>query len=108
MDSKNWKNIAARIFSMLVAFGATFILTRIVVNKSGNELYGYYSMSADFVSYAAVLSIALNSMAGRYITVKYYEGDLRGVNRLFNTLIYANIGLSIALIVPLAFVINNL
>lgn len=108
MLNKSVKNIVARVFSMLIAFFSTFIITRIVVSKSGDELYGFYSMSVDFVNYATVLSLALNSMAGRFITVKYYEGDLQGVNRLFNTIFYANMILILILMLPMIYVLINL
>ena len=82
MFERNVNNIFAKLFSMGVAFGATLLITRVVVSKSGYELYGFYSMSVDFVNYAAVLSVALNLMAGRFITVKYYKNDISGVNCL--------------------------
>lgn len=94
MFERNIKNIIAKLFSMGVAFGATLVITRVVVQSSGNELYGFYAMSADFVNYAAILSVALNSMAGRFITVKYYKNDIVAVNRLFNTIFYANVVLA--------------
>lgn len=108
VSGRNAKNISAKIFSMVVAFLATLMITRVVVGKSGDELYGFYSMSADFVNYAAVLSLALNSMAGRFITIKYYEGDIRGVNRLFNTVFYANIILAAFFLLPMICVLINL
>lgn len=108
MTNRNAKNMIARAFSMAVAFAATFIITRVIVNKSGNELYGYYAMSADFVNYATVLALALNSMAGRFITVKYYEHDIKGVNRLFNSILYANIILSLVISIPMILIVVNL
>lgn len=93
---------------MIVTFLATFFITKIVVMNSGNELYGFYSMSNDFVNYALIVSIALNSMAGRFVTVSYYQQDSDEVNKYFNSVFYANIILAIIMAVPLFLISFNL
>lgn len=108
MNKKDAKNIIYKVLQMIASFSVTFAITKIVVKNSGQELYGFYSLAVDFVSYATVISLALNSMAGRYITIKYHENDYKETNIFFNTILYANIILAIIIMVPMVFVVFNL
>lgn len=102
------KNIIFRAASMCITFAVTIIITSIVVTKSGEEMYGFYSLANDFVSYAAILSVALNSMSGRYITISYYEHNITDVNKFFNSILFSNVILSSALILPSFLIVCNL
>lgn len=102
------KNIIFRAASMCITFAVTIIITSIVVTKSGEEMYGFYSLANDFVSYAAILSVALNSMSGRYITISYYEHNITDVNKFFNSILFSNVILSSVLILPSFLIVCNL
>lgn len=106
--SKTLINMIARMLYVLVAFIATFLISRIVIDKSGSELYGFFSLSNDFVNYALIISVALNSMAGRFITVSYYNQETEEVNKYFNSVFFANIILAIIMAVPLFVIDFNL
>lgn len=108
IEKKTIYNLVTKIFSMGITFFITMITTNLIVMKIGNEMYGYSQMSNDFVNYATVISIALNSMASRYITISYYNNDIKGVNKYFNTVLFANIVLGLALLVPIIIITLNL
>lgn len=95
------KNMISRVASLSVIFLVTMVITKITVQKSGDELYGFYSLANDFVNYAMILSIALNSMAGRYITISYYNESKEDVNKYFNSILFANIVLCCLIAVPM-------
>lgn len=107
-NSNTIKNLLTRIMSMGVSFIATLIITNVVIKYLSNEVYGMYQLSNDFVNYAMVISIALNSMASRYITLSYYENNNQMVNCYFNTILFANVFLAMSLVFPLILVINYL
>ncbi len=102
------KNIVFRIASMCITFAVTIMITSIVVTKLGDEMYGFYSLANDFVSYAAILSVALNSMSGRYITISYYEHNITDVNKFFNSILFSNVILSSVLVLPTFLIVYNL
>ena len=106
--SRTLVNMVARMLYVFVAFIATFVITRIVVGASGSELYGFFSLSNDFVNYALIISVALNSMAGRFITVSYYNNDSNEVNQYFNSVFFANIILALVMAIPLLAIDINL
>lgn len=84
-------NIIAQIISFSVQFGINFFLTPFIVSKLGTEAYGFIGLSNTFISYAQVLTVALNSMAGRYIAIEYHKGNLSEANKFFTSVFYANV-----------------
>mgnify|MGYP003308505117 CR=1 FL=1 len=67
--------MAASLLSCLVSLGISFLITPTVIDKLGAEAQGFVTMANNFVSYAAIMAMALNSMAGRFITVKIHQND---------------------------------
>jgi O-antigen/teichoic acid export membrane protein len=98
-------NMAASLLSCLVSLGISFLITPTVINKLGAEAQGFVTMANNFVSYAAIMAMALNSMAGRFITVKIHQDDRDGANRYFNSVMYANIAIVAILLIPCSAVV---
>lgn len=92
--------MAASLLSCLVSLGISFLITPTVIDKLGAEAQGFITMANNFVSYAAIMAMALNSMAGRFITVKIHQSDTDGANRYFNSVMYANLAIVAILLVP--------
>lgn len=83
-------NMAASLLSCLVSLGIGFLITPAVTSKLGTQANAYVTLANNFVNYAAIAAMALNSMAGRFITVKIHQNDMEGANRYFNSVMYAN------------------
>lgn len=92
--------MAASLLSCLVSLGISFLITPAVIDKLGPEAQGFVTMANNFVSYAAIMAMALNSMAGRFITVKIHQNDRDGANRYFNSVMYANLAIVAILLIP--------
>ena len=95
----------ASLLSTAVSLGISFFITPPVIAKLGAEAQGFNTMAANFVNYAAIAAMALNSMAGRFITVSIAKGDDEGANRYFNSVMYANLAIVAALVLPAAAVV---
>ena len=95
--SKNWQ-LAVNMISSFVAFalnfGINFFLTPYVVKRLGIEAYGFLRLSSDIIGYTSIITIALNSMAGRFITIKYQEGKIDEANKYFSSVFFSNLVLS--------------
>lgn len=98
-------NILATVFAFVVNMGISFFLTPYVVEHIGVESNGFVSLANSFVSYAQLLTVALNSMAGRFITIKMHQNDKEGASKYFSSVIIANVILSIVLTVIFSVII---
>ena len=101
-------NMIAQLIGFVVNLGISFLLTPFIVKNVGSEAFGFVGLANNFVGYAQVITIALNSMAGRYITVKIHQDDLTGANKYFTSVVIANILTAMLMSIPSALVILNL
>lgn len=90
----------------VLSFLISFLLTPYITNKLGVEAYGFVTLSKNFTQYAAIITIALNSYASRYITVSYYQNDKKKAQEYFSSIYYGNVVISILImIVSIIFII---
>lgn len=92
-------NMAASFISLLVTFGISFLLSPYIVKTVGVEAYGFVSLGNSFVSYASLATVALDALAGRFITVRLYEGKVDDANRYYASAFYANFVIGLVLLV---------
>ncbi|MDR0507772.1 MAG: hypothetical protein LBH32_13295 [Dysgonamonadaceae bacterium] len=92
-------NLIAQLFAFAVGFVINFFLAPFVINRLGTEAYGFIGLANNFVSYTTLITIALNSMAARFITVSFHKGDIELANKYFVSVYYSN--LFLALIIAL-------
>lgn len=99
MNSKKMTiNIAASLIAFIVQFLISFVLSPYIVSKLGEEAYGFVNLSNNFVSYASVLTVAINSMASRFISIEYNQGNTQQAKRYFSTVFWANTVLSVLIL----------
>ena len=91
--------------NMAMAFTATvanicvgFFLTPYIVRTIGTEAQGFTMMATNFISYAYLLVVALNSMAARFITFSVQQGDMEKAGKYYASVFYGNIAIVLALI----------
>ena len=94
-------NIISNIVNFAVSMGISFFLTPFIVNTVGSAAYGFVSLANQFVGYIQIAVVALNSMASRFITIKVYEKDEKGAKTYFSSVFFANILMTLVLIVPI-------
>lgn len=103
------KQLVINMVAALVAFAANmainFFLSPFVVNKLGVEAYGFWGLSNNIITYASLITVALNAMAGRFIAISYQKGDLADANKYFSSVFFSNIILSLIFLIILVFCI---
>lgn len=109
MDNKRLTiSLVATVVAFLINMGISFFLTPFIVNTIGSEAYGFVSLSQNFTNYAQVVTVALNSMSGRFITIAYHRGDINEANKYLTSTFYANIFMCLVLSIPAIGCVVNL
>lgn len=101
MHSKNVQlaiNMVASLTTFAVNFGINFFLTPFIVGSLGVAAYGFVGLSNNIISYTQLVTLALNSMAARFISIKYMQGDITSANKYFSSVFYSNLALSVVLL----------
>lgn len=92
-------NFISQIIFFVVNFGVSFFLVPYIVESINATAYGFVGLSNDFVSYAQLLTVALNSLVGRYIVISLFKKDYKKANSYFNSAFFVNLLFSIILFV---------
>lgn len=101
--SSNKKTIINVICSIMVLFTnviINFFLSPYIVKNIGVEANGFIILANNFVMYAQLIVAALNSMAGRFISIEYIRGNYKKANLYYNSVFWGNLIIVAILIIP--------
>lgn len=89
-------NIVAGVLNMLVTTLISFVLSPYIVATLGVEANGFVGLAQNFITYAALISTALNSMGSRFMMMAYYNGEQEKFRRYYSSLLFADLLLAAA------------
>lgn len=101
-------NMVGSLLTFLVSFGINFLFTPYITETVGGEAYGFVQLANNMVNYITIITVALNSVAGRFITVSYHKGQKREANQYFSSVFVANVVMAAVLSFVAVPVIANL
>lgn len=108
----NEKQLFINTIASLVVFAAniiiSFFVTPYITESVGAEAYGFVGLANNFVNYATIVTIALNAVAGRFISVEYYKGNKDKASKYLSSVFFSNVFLAAVLTVVSTFIIINL
>lgn len=93
-------NLAAQMVSFCVSFAISFFISPIIVREVGKEAHGFLGLANSFVGYVTIITVALNSLAGRFVTVCLHRKDEDSANRYFTSVFFANTLIVAVLLIP--------
>lgn len=94
-------NFIAQVLFSVINLGISFFLVPHIIESLNATAYGFINLSNDFVNYASLITVALNSIAGRYITIAIHKKQKEEANIYYNSVIIANIIMSVIIFIPL-------
>lgn len=101
-------SLLTSLISMGLNILISFFLAPYIVTNFGEEANGFTQLANNFVNYATLLTVALNSMAARFITISYHKGEYDKCSKYYSSVMIGNIFIVMLLIVPSLFFILNL
>lgn len=87
-------NMASSVAVFAMNLCVSFFLTPFIVSRLGTAAYGFVGLTNNIIGYTALLTVAVNSMAGRFVTVKVHEGNIKEANIYLSSVFFANVILS--------------
>lgn len=95
------KAIAYNIIGNIIVYFCTllvnFLLSPYIVGTLGVDAYGYVQLANNFVGYITIVTVALTSMAGRFVSIPLFRKDYETANKYYNSVFYATQILSLVL-----------
>ena len=93
-------NLVSSIVTLCFSAAISFFLSPYIVKTLGEEANGFTQLANNFITYASLLTLALNSMASRFITVNYYKKDIEACKRYYSSAVIGNLVIMLILILP--------
>lgn len=90
-------NIIVGAISYVATFGVNFWLSPYIVNNIGIEAVGFVDLANNFINYALLITIALNTLSGRFVSISIHRNDNKNANEYFSSVFFSNIILSVVL-----------
>ena len=84
-------NMLGSVLTFLVSLGISFFFTPYLTDTVGEEAYGFVSLANNFINYITIITVALNSVAGRFITIEYHKGRKEEASSYFSSVLAANV-----------------
>ena len=101
-------NLIANIISFSSSLLISFFLTPYLISTIGKEAYGFYPMANNFVGYLMIITLALNSMASRFITIEIAKRNYSRAKEYFSSVFYSNVLLAFILSLPMAVIVYKI
>jgi len=100
-------NAIASFITFAVGLCITFFFTPYLTDVVGEEAYGFVGLGNNIINYVTIVTIALNSVAGRFITIEYHKGNKQQASEYFTSVLVANLAIiPIILIVAIPAILN--
>ena len=92
--------------NFVIGLTITFFLTPFIVGTLGRAAYGFIALSSTIIGYTSLMTIALNAMAGRFISINYLQGNISDANKYFSSVFFSNLVMSAVIgVMALLFVV---
>lgn len=101
-------NLTAQAVAFLVSFTISFFVTPTIIAAVGKETYGYLGLANSFSGYISVVTVALNALAGRFVTISIHRENLDEANAYFSSVFLSNLAIVLTLTPIAMFGVANL
>lgn len=101
-------NFICIISAFLVNALINFFLSSYIVNTVSEEAYGFTQLANTFISYFTIITLAINSMASRFISIEYHKKNMEEAKSYYSATFWANLILVLIVTPIIIFLIVNL
>lgn len=88
-------NIGSVLLVQVIGIGINFFLSPYISRTIGESAYGFIALANNFTSYASLITIALNSMAIRFIVIALHQNNPMRANQYYSSALIANVIMSV-------------
>lgn len=100
-------NFIATFLAFFVNALINFFLSSYIVNTVSEEAYGFVQLANTFITYFTVITLAINSMASRFISIEYYKKNIAEAKGYYSATFWSNIIImAISIPILLIFILN--
>ena len=107
IKKQTFLSLILSFFTFAINYGVNFLITP-YVSAHLPGTYGYVKLANDIIGYAQLITIALDSMASRFISIEFNKGNKEKAHQYYCSVMAANTIIAAVLIVPMTLAVLNL
>ena len=93
-------NFISNLLAFFMTYSISFFLSPYIVETLGVEANGFVSLANNFTNYISLLTVALNSLASRFVSVALFNKEYDKANKYYSSVITANGVITAVVIIP--------
>lgn len=93
-------NFISNLCAFFLTYSISFFLSPYIVKTLGSEAYGFASLATSFTNYISLITVALNSLASRFVSVALFNKEYDKANQYYSSVITANGIITAVMVVP--------
>ena len=101
-------NLFSNVLHSIINMSVMFFLTPFLTNTLGSEAFGFVGLANNMINYLSIITVALNSVAGRFISIKIHENKINEAQVYYNSVFWMNLILAILIALITVPVICNI
>ena len=105
---KTLVNVACSILVLATNMIINLFLSPLIVETIGVEANGFVTLANNCVTYAQLITTALNGMVSRFVAIELARGNYKKANLYYNSIFWGNLALTVVLLIPAISCIVNL
>ena len=87
-------NMVASAITYVVTLAISFFLSPYIVRNIGVDANGFITLANNFINYVALISIALNTLSSRFVTINIVKEDYENANKYYSSVFFSNLFIS--------------
>lgn len=107
IKKQTFLSLILSFFSFVINYSVNFLVTP-YISAHLPGTYGYVKLANDIIGYAQLITIALDSMASRFISIEYNKGNKERAHQYYCSVMAANIIIAAVLSVPMSLAVLNI
>lgn len=108
----NNKQIGINLLSNICSYTAniviSFVLTPFLINTLGKETYSFYPIANNIITYLSVITVSMNTIASRFITVNISRNRIDEASKYFSSILLSNIVMCLIIVIPMTIIITSI
>ena len=101
LNEQSALNVIGSIVVVAINVTINLVLSPYIVKHLGVEANGYITLANNFVSYLTMVSIALNSMVGRFILIDNRRGYQQSANEYYSSVLIGDWIMAMVFFMPM-------
>ena len=94
-STQTFINMVASAITYVASLAISFFLSPYIVKNIGVDANGFITLANNFIGYVGLISVALNTLSSRFVTINVVKKDYKSANDFYSSVFFSNAFISV-------------